>query len=492
MRVGDFSDYGNKTETTYSMKRLLIPLLVVFLVLAIPSVVGATAPVVTWESYTTGADNATTVYGGHWMAQSFLVEQESHSALWVRLSMYRLGEPGTVVVGLREVDSSGFPTGDDLTTGTIDADVMSNSTASWYTVVLDEYSLVYNTTYAIVVSAESGDASNALYVMSDDSAATYAGGTKIYSTTGGLIWLEDTGHDLQFAISGRALIDITDVKVFQDYYEDGDMLFTIAYENFYVPYYPTDDAPSYFKLQLRDTDGTTLISQTVCWQWGYMPAEIYLSADTAAPLDSGEDYMIVLEGSNLPEAPTTNYTLASDDWKGSDFSQLRTWAINLAKDMEEYYDIELVVASGKEELLNRQAGVFFLTGMPSLVNLVPNLFEVGEVDIDDYATDPYDFDTETTWSTEVGETVSGAVEDTADMMGVETPQHLAGIMLMIGYFILAGIVVAKGGDISIAAFLAIPVILAGTQLRIFPFAFIAAIAGIAVLLLVYRFWWSRT
>ena len=475
------------------MKRLLLILpIVLLLVLALPSVVGAAATVVTWESYTTGADNTTTVYGGHWMCQTFTVEQESHSALWVRLSMYRLGEPGTAVIGLREVDSSGFPTGDDLTTGTIDADVMSNSTAAWYTVVLDEYSLSYNTSYAIVISAEGGDASNALYVMSDDSAATYAGGTKIYSTTGGLIWLEDTGHDLQFSVSGRALIDIPDVKVFQDYYEDGDMLFTIAYENFYVPYYPTDNAPSYFRLQLRDTDGTTLISQTVCRQWGYMPAEIYLSADTAAPLDSGQDYMIVLEGSNLYEVPTTNYTLASDDWKGSDLSQLQTWAINLAKDMEEYYDIELVVVSGKSEMLNEQAGVFFLTGMPSLVQLVPNIFAVGAVDIDDYSTDPYDWDTETTWDAEVGDTVAGAVGYTANILGIDEPQHLAGILLMIGYFILAGVVVAKGGDMSIAAFLAIPVILAGTQLRIFPFAFIAAISGIAILLLVYRFWWSRT
>lgn len=457
------------------------------------SVVQAAPIVETWESYTTGADNITAVYGGHWVAQSFTVTPESHSVRWVRLSMYRLGSPGTVVVGIREVDGSGFPIGDDLATGTVNANVMSNSTAAWYGILVDEYSLSYDTTYTIVVSAEEGDASNALYVMSDDSAATYAGGTKMHTTTGGLAWSEDTGHDLQFAIVGRALVSIEDVEVFTDLYEDGDMLFAISYWNTYVPQYPLDSAPAYFAMQLRATNGTTLISQVTCSAWGApKPAEIYLSADTAASLDYGAPYVIAIEGIHLPEDPYDSYVLVDEDWKGGNLDLLDTWVISLAQEIEEVYDVTLVVASGSDNLLNDEGAVVFLTGMPSLMGVRPGLFVSGEFTPGDYETDAGSFDDVTTWDAEVGSTVADAVVDTADMVGVDEPQNMAGILLMVGYLALVCIVVAAGGDASIAAFLAIPVIAGGTQLRILPYAFIATIGAVAVILLVYRFWWSRT
>jgi len=473
--------------------RVIIPL-VVLLMLAIPSSVSAEATVVTWESYTTGSDNATTVYGGNWMAQSFNVSQESHSAYWVKLSLNRTGTPGTVVVGIREVDDNGLPTGDDLTTGTLDADVLGNAPAEWYTIVMTEYSLSYNTTYAIVVSAEEGDASNALYVMSDDSAAAYTGGTKIYSTTGGLTWLEDAGHDLQFAISGRALINVEDVNVFTNLYETGDMLFAIQYSNTYVPLYPLDSVQSYFAFQLRDTDGTTLISQVTCSAWGDpKPSEIYLSADAASPLDYGSAYMVVLEGIHLNESPSANYTLTNEDWRGSDLSRLDEWVINLAQVIEDEYGITMLVASGRDNILNEDGGVVFLVGMPSLIHVRPDLFEVGVAEMEDYATDSYSFDSVTVYSTEVGETITAAVEATADVVGIEEPVNVARVLVLILGIGLAGLVVKLGGDWTVAFLLvAIPVIIAGTQFRIYPFAFIATISGVAVLLLVYRFTWGRT
>ena len=485
--------------------RVIIPLVVLAMFL-IPSAVGAEPTVTYYEFWTGATGNYSLVYAGHWSAQSFVLNgystgaygvAESHTIFGVHLSLWRVGDgPGDIVVGVREADEWGRPIGDDLVSGVIDGSLVANATLSSVFLILmsPEQGFSYNETYSIVVSASSGDSSDAVRVYSHTSTPTpYAYGNELTSDDGGLSWTQNTDTDMFFAIRGRPLLDITDVQVFGDYYEDGDMLFTIAYENFYVPYYPTDDAPSYFMIQLRDTDGTTLIAQTVCRQWGYMPAEIYLNADSAAPLDSGQDYMIVLEGSNLFENPSSNYTLGTTDWKGSDLSLLRTWAINLAKDMEEFYDIELVAASGSKELLNDQGGVFFLTGMPSLANLVPNIFEGGELpEMGDFDSASGAFDSSTTWSTELGGTVTGAVEDTASLLGVGAPQNMAAIILMFGYFALAGLVIAKGGDVSIAAIMGIPVVLAGAHFRIFPWAFIMTISSVVVLLLMYRFWWSRT
>ena len=113
--------------------------------------------------------------------------------------------------------------------------------------------------------------------------------------------------------------------------------------------------------------------------------------------------------------------------------------------------------------------------------------------MDEYATDSYSFDSVTVYSTEVGETITAAVEATADVVGIEEPVNVARVLVLILGIGLAGLVVKLGGDWTVAFLLvAIPVIIAGTQFRIYPFAFVATISAVAVLLLVYRFTWGRT
>ncbi|MCK4714690.1 MAG: hypothetical protein KAT35_03885, partial [Candidatus Aenigmarchaeota archaeon] len=78
--------------------RLGIPMLVVLmgLLIAVP-VAAATA----WESNTTGDNGAAQVYGVNWYGQTFTISPYSHSAVDVRLLMYRVGTPSTVTVSLR-------------------------------------------------------------------------------------------------------------------------------------------------------------------------------------------------------------------------------------------------------------------------------------------------------------------------------------------------------------------------------------------------------
>jgi len=476
------------------MKRLLIPLLVVFLMLAIPSTVGAAATVVTWESYTTGSDNYTEVYAGNWVAQSINISDQSHSIFAVRLMLYRVGEPGTVTVGVTETDDTGLPLGDDLVVGTFNGDYVTNNTAgAWYTILMNsEDGFANDVVYAVVISAESGDDDDYICVRLDDSAATYAGGSAITTTNGGLSWSADTDNDLMFAISGRALISIEDAKCFQDCFEDGDLLFAMSYINEYDPFFPLDDAASYFVLQLYDTDGT-LLEQDYCQQWGYKPGFFYFDETDVADLGLTVNtlYTLGIEGM-IDESPTANYTMVADDWKGTNLDKLDTWIISLARSLEDYYGIDLLEASGSDEMLNDQGAVIFLTAYDDLLDLRPDLFLTGDAELHSPEVGTGAFDDETTWEDTCGSVVFGAVNSTADMVGVDEPQNMAGILLMAGYLILALALVGVGVDAMVAALLAIPMILVGTELRVLPFAFITAISVVAILLLVYRFWWSRT
>jgi len=136
-----------------------------------------------WESYTTGDDAAAQVYGVTWYGQTFTTSPYSHSAVDVRFLAYRVGTPSTVTVSIRAVGDDGFPSGDDLTSGTIDGDSLTDSTGgSWYGVSLTETNLDYGETYAICFRAEAGDVSNYIALRADSTGA-YSGGQAINSTS---------------------------------------------------------------------------------------------------------------------------------------------------------------------------------------------------------------------------------------------------------------------------------------------------------------------
>ena len=151
--------------------------------LVTPSPVLADSPSL-YESFNVGDDAAQQVYGNNWYAQTFLTTS-AHTVSEVRLKIYRVLLPGTFTVSIRATDA-GDPSGADLTSGTIDGDILTaNAAGDWYTIELTEYDLEDATTYAIVVRAVSGNATN--YVgWRYDNAAGYAGGSESDSANGGV------------------------------------------------------------------------------------------------------------------------------------------------------------------------------------------------------------------------------------------------------------------------------------------------------------------
>lgn len=466
---------------------MLVLLVVVFL---LPSVALALPSSELWESYTAGNDSNYEVYGNIWLGQSFTISPESHSVLQVRLRIYREGSPGTVTVSIQET-SAGLPVGDDLTSGTIDGDILTDDTGgAWYGVTLTETSLSYDEVYSVVIRAEAGDGNNSLHIVYDGSAGAYAGGSEVNSSNGGVSWAADTDDDLLFEVRGCALLEVDRVNVFRGYAEDDDMLFTIGYYNVYEPYYPGTSASTYFLLQLRSTNGSAVIAQTVCKTWGYKPGAIYLSADECSGLDPGGAYRIYIYG-DLAETPDDYYTLDDSDWRGDNLELLDEWALTLAHSMEDYYAMEFVSVVASGEVLNEEGCSIFATGIPALPFYRPGIFQT-VVYIPGYDPETWtnDFDDVTTWDAQLGPGIAAAMTNLGSIFGIDG--RMASGFALAGAYILVALIIAGFGDAVIAVILVIPFILLGSWLRVIDFAFVAVTGSVAVLLLVYRIWWSRT
>ena len=446
-----------------------------------------------YESLMVGDDDLAMVYGANWYGQTFTVATESHSAVDVRLLVYRVGTPSTITVSIRECGTDGLPTGDDLTSGTFDGDSVTNSTGgSWYGTTLTEMGLAYGETYAICVRAEAGDVDNYL-AMRIDTGNGYTGGQAITSGSGGIIWTADTGNDAMFQIYGRALIRVFEAKVFNSYLEDNDALIVLSYLNTYVPYYPDKVASLHFWLQLRSSNGDTVLSQTVCQQWGYMPGSIYLNANQAASLTNGWPYRIYLAGTSS-ERPVACYILQPDDWLGDALNLLCPWVISTANSMATYYGTPMTTQVQNKEVLNSEGGTLFAAGIPSLIISDPECFQdISYIpDIDTITPGPTDFDTSTTWEIQVGPVVASLANGLGGVLGGISGKYIIAAIFFILYLVICYLVVRAKADPIIATFLCVPILLGVADLRVIDFQLIAAIGAVAIIMTVYRFFWSRT
>lgn len=157
-----------------------------------------------YEYYITNDDSASIIEDGTWIAQTFTVIATGHTITSVKLKLYRVGNPGTVTVSIRNT-SGNHPTGSDLTIGTIDGNSLTtNGAGAWYEIALTEYTVGINK-FAIVVRAPNGDGSNYVAWKFDWSSPTYDGGNEEYSGNSGDSWASDLTADFMFEVWGNAL-----------------------------------------------------------------------------------------------------------------------------------------------------------------------------------------------------------------------------------------------------------------------------------------------
>ena len=137
--------------------------------------------------YNTGHTVSVVIQSTDWSGQSF-IPFIGHKIISVKLLLYRVNSPGTVIVSIRAIDSSGYPTGADLISGTIDGNLLPTS-AQWCEIVFSSNIYLSPTVqYAIIVRAPNGDSSNYLCWRNDFTAPAYSYGNMFQSHDGGGTW----------------------------------------------------------------------------------------------------------------------------------------------------------------------------------------------------------------------------------------------------------------------------------------------------------------
>ena len=468
-------------------RRWLYPILLAALavgLLAVP----IHADVVQRDYYTTGDDAAVDVYGANWYAQSFTTS-EAYSISSVRLKIYRVGDPGTATVSIRETDDGGDPAGEDLCSGTINANTITTGTSGgWYEVeMLSDYDLEASTQYAVVVRAVAGDSSN--YVgWRYDSTGSLADGNYESSTNGGMTWTANTNYDFMFSTWGNDVLEIFSSKVFRGYLEDDDWLIVVHYLNEYPPYAGTESPGDYFDLQLLD--GSNVTAQVKLPAWGNKPGSIYLSKAMADQLEWGSAYIIRMYG-RFGSTPSASLTLTSQMWSGSDLNVLDDWVLNTASLIGDYYDTAMTTyVDGNLEALNEVGGSIFSVGIPRLGNIRPHLFEYPPMDIDYDATDfDREYEQSFVWENLVGDQIVDDAGVIGAIFGVTGLQILQ-VAFVGAWVVSTGVVAALAG--TVALLVSIPFLFIGVMTGLLPIAIFAIVASLLILVMIWVFWLRGT
>jgi len=380
------------------------------------------------------------------------------------------------------------PTGADLVYGDLDGDSFPTTYDGQTFTMNTEKCLSANTTYAIVLTCPTGDSSN--YVMwQTDSGGGYSGGNSGFSANSGVSWTPASPVDNVFEVWGNPCLEVADAKVFADYLEDDDWLITLLYKNLFPPYLEqAKDVSELFTLDL--VDGTTVIASTKCFDWGYRPGSIYLSASAVTALGWGSDYKVRIQATFSPY-PYAEYELQPTDWKGTDLSLLDSWVRSTASLMETYYSSDLTeYIAGRGICLNSSGGVIFSTNIPELDEVRPNLFSIvsgtPSNDDEDYAQSLQD---ELAWQTMVGPQITRVFTLGGNLFSIEGSTFGAGIGFIV--YLLTCLLCFPAGHAIAAIVIPIPILILLWGTGLAELAMMAILLGVAVIIFVWQFWSLR-
>lgn len=283
--------------------------------------------------------------------------------------------------------------------------------------------------------------------------------------------------------------EVCGANVYNSYIEENDWLIVIKYKNTLEPFYGNDTSGNAFRLQLVGADNSTLIAQTPLPVWGYRPGSIYLSAATTASLEWGMNYTVKINGT----ANETSYTLIAGDWRGSNLAVLDDWCLALATSMENYDNVTYLVATTEKGLvLNEEGGVIFITGIPYLDAVRPNIFQVVTSGI------PYEepnwtsayWITLPSWDEAVGSELASVLNSTGELVSIDG--KTVGMLLI--FLLWAGVATTAFavGHGTAGMALSLPILILGTYFGFIPFAAMGVGIAIVVALLARELWWSKT
>jgi len=198
-----------------------LPLVILALLLSLTFVLAITE----FERYDGPSNNDAGLFGANWNAQSFTIGDTSFNirqnvtliALNIRKELIT-SNTNILHVSIRAVNSSGSPTGSDLTGGSVNATDFGTDDNEWHNITMNRsYSLEQTTQYAIVLRApQATSPSHRVFPRLNNTSPTYTGGNLFSSPNSGSTWVRLIGEDLVFQLWGgkanQSTINITLVR----------------------------------------------------------------------------------------------------------------------------------------------------------------------------------------------------------------------------------------------------------------------------------------
>jgi len=166
--------------------------------LALPTVHAQT---VEWESNTEPAIISDYIFGNYCYSQLFTVGMVGHSVTSVSLFIYSFGNPsGNATVAIRAIVNS-YPSGPNLTIGTIAPSSLQPSSPAWVSFAMSPYNLSAYTRYCIILSFPSGTINSPIVWLASSSTENLQ-----YSIDGGNTWsFGVTGQTFTYQIWGNVV-----------------------------------------------------------------------------------------------------------------------------------------------------------------------------------------------------------------------------------------------------------------------------------------------
>jgi hypothetical protein len=287
--------------------------------------------------------------------------------------------------------------------------------------------------------------------------------------------------------SVSAASDISNIKVFQSFREEGDWLIVFLYD---TDLEECDNTHVWYK-RLTDTTlgfhkGTTRLP--AC---GYRPGCIYLSASETAPMEWQGAFEIEIWGDfNPPIPPSQNLSIGLSDWSGDDLGSLDDWVVSTAKMIggHDNGSIYTYVAMGPDgELLNTDGAAIYEIGIPGLMDVRADTLQIaGEIwvhpDWDaELGNMSYDAYLAGQWDEAVGPEIAGLWTEVGDYFGL-SGRWIGIILVSIGFLFLA----------NWCKTIAFGILLSGTVIGIFPLWFLGVLAFVLLIIFLKSFVLSST
>jgi len=287
------------------------------------------------------------------------------------------------------------------------------------------------------------------------------------------------------ALTFPDFVEIVDAKVYSEYLENGDQLYTIRYKLIYSSGNPLEDCSDYFQFQIME--GSTVKASYPVKSWGYRVGSIWLSAPSALTWQGEYKIRLVGYADKWTTPPEDTWYLSLGDWQGSELTNLDSWCIYSAEAIQSYYDTALVDYGAEGSCINDQGAIIFSMGIPSIRTERPNIF-CTETALPPPELDEHTREYETTWSTDrLGTYIPGVLESGAGMLGISAI-NLGGFIIFLLWLAVVVLVGMGSGNALVGMGLGVPIVIGGAFFGLVPGALIMILSAVTVMFGVYYIW----